>query len=86
MRFPSGTSPALRKTIAYIGAIRERERGDGGGNKENQGITLVYTDVNSHYQVGTVSAAQAILEHFGKLIPVIALIILWYLRYRLINI
>lgn len=46
----------------------------------------MHTDLNSHYQVGTVSAAEVILEHFGKLIPVIALIILWYLRYHLINI
>lgn len=41
MRFPSGTSPALRKTIAYIGAIRERERGDGGGEtKKTRGLLL----------------------------------------------
>lgn len=46
----------------------------------------MHTDVNSHYQVGTVSAAEVILKHFGKLIPVIALIILWYLRCHLINI
>lgn len=64
----------------------QRERDGERKKKQNQGITLVHTDVNSHYQAGTVSAAEVILQHFGKLIPVVGLIILWYLRYHLINI